>query len=525
MGVYSLSLQCYLLLFQILLGAMAIYLAHAYYHRGINWFFLIGLVLLLLGAAIGDFATGGIVCPDGMSFDFSSEERWLSFLSSCSLLFGLYVLFSYGPLLKYGKRSMGFICYVFIILAVVSIAYCLISEQESLYEILFSGGSSAGYVVRSFYGTKNNLSFVVVGAIMAELTLIHYRHRLWRFVPVVLFALFVVVTLCKITMFITPIMIILFALYEAIVNFRRERTYSIVCLVIFGLCVLIAMICLWDPFGVINIWDIINSYSSLDARTLLWERCFLLLGDNPLNLVFGFGDVLFNAVLGRQAESAFSHNGFLEILCRGGILRLTAFSLFTLYLLYCLIRRMVKKEGDWFLYLLFYCLLWFRFFLEPDSYFDMNLESIIVLCLVVIPLLSDEANLEPEGVKGKYAISFRALLTELPICLLPVAVALFAYHGLVGASILLLFVHLLTCYLAYPDMKARISLIAIMGVGDVICLLFSYFFATSPANLAASIVGPLMYGIFSYGLLKLVMGLDGYELFYLESPFQLRVGR
>lgn len=525
MGVYSLSLQCYLLLFEVLLGAMAIYLAHAYYHRGINWFFLIGLVLLIIGAAIGDFSTGEITSPDLSPFDFDSSERWLSFLSSCSTLFGLYIVFSYGPLLKYGKRSMGFVCYVFIILALVSIGYCLATEWQALYEIIFNGGSSKGYVIQAFYGSKNNLSFVIVGAIMAELTLIHYRHEAWRFIPVILFALFVVLTLCKITMFITPIMIVLFALYEAIINLKRERNFSIVCFLIFGLCVFIALFCLWDPFGIVNVDSIINSYSTLNARSLLWERCLILLGDNPINLVFGFGEVLFNVILGSQAESAFSHNTFLEVLCRGGILRAAAFCLFTFYLLYRLIRRMAKKEGDWFVYLLFYCLLWFRFALEPDSYFDMNMESIIVLCLVIIPLMSDEANVESEGNNEPLVIDFRALLADLPVCVFPMAVALFSFYGQLGASILLLCLHLLVCYLRYGDMRARISLVALMAIGDVTCLLFSYFFADSPANLATSIVGPLMFAFLADGLLKLALGLDGCGIFCLESPLQLRIRR
>ena len=454
------SLEIYSLILSFMLGGYLILLAHRRLGAKPNYF-LIGLFsILTITTAISYIWLAPVTkVPYGygevITIDEATHYRFCGM--SVNSMFTLFILFAYAPCAKKGRGGWFLLMEVFVCFALASFIFSLIREWDKYVYILQTHSIDDQHSPLSWLTHKNVYGRFLLIGIMAELYLIYMDRRHIRYITVGILFIALFTSMAKTPILIAGASLLLFLVFMGVLEFKTRRRMAYVQLGIAATGILALFILTILPEGSLGalsglmkafIHDFQGDGGSMDLRQLIWEKSFRLYHQGlPQNRIFGFGDASFSVLIGPAIDfggyvTGSSHNAWIEMLMRGGIIRLIGGVLITCYVLFYIGKGIYKKQPGAYLSLIF--LLGFGFHSSMESLFllDCSLESMAYTLMIIMPILGKNPDALPET-RGK-EIQKKDLLAagrNIGLMLLPLALGLaFALPSKIASAILMVLI-------------------------------------------------------------------------------------
>ena len=374
-----------------------------------NYFFLICVGVCFLGNTLAlSLFPSVLKINDSFTYNLNSHFRIFLIFAYLSLSIFIYNFYAFFPLLKKNRNSFSFILELIVIIAIASIFVSYITDFND-YVALFRGNES---FISSFYGHKNVFGLILLFGLMAEMFLFELDKAKWRIVPVI----YIFVSLCvlnaKSALLASIVLIFGYILYVGLTNFRTRKKLSISCFAIFLLFAVASIALLLVPIP--NDDGLFSSFlltcrsifsngenSTVGTRYIIYKKLFDQLKLSSTFLMFGFGDTNFQYSFAYAIDSSSpdapiyrswpSHNGFLECLARGGVLRLVIYGLVLVYLIYKFIKKYkTNKNSTIFLSLIAFFPFLIRTMAEYEYLFLEGWKGLVFAFFIVVPILSNE---------------------------------------------------------------------------------------------------------------------------------------
>ena len=494
--IYSVPLHFLCCAINILLAAVIIVLGRRHFGGKVNWFILVPLIVLTAGEFIALLELPASITifypswahPDPTTYAFTDAERFRFFLSACCTSLSLYVFFAYVPLGKKNRACFYLVYEAMIVFAIVSVIYSYIKEADSYKELLNGHMFEASYAPVSFYGQKNIFARFLMVGVFAELYLVYVDRHYLRYLVVAFLCASIMFTADKTVIVILVFLLPAYLLFTGITLIRERKKTAIAHLSVLGLFLVAALLLFVVPKEVLGplsrLADLIKSGAqgggTVEARKVIWAHCLEVWKGSPVSIVFGRGSYAYSYLINNAMDFVTdgigtSHNVWVEMLGRGGIVRLLVSVYFLGGFVFILVKNAMKKRKDaYFAIILLICML-FHSMLEVSWMMDMMAESICLTFLFVIPTLSKDGDLTPE-VKGTRIslVPMLRILKELVFFFSPAAVIVLCFKGstlTLGLAFGVILVQLLILFLsdsAYPRRKAR--RFALIMVEDAIAM-------------------------------------------------------
>ena len=332
-----------------------------YFGIGLSALVLINILCVLTFKKHIDFSLVGI---DGEtysgSYDVTAFERVKYIFNFSIIVLFVYQLFIYYPCIT--KDDTMMLLFVFTIIGVVAtitlISYITEYQKYSDFVTHFLTHGSYNFVLNPLGLHKNTYGFLLTLQIFCLIYLFN-KFKKWYIWPIVLFAyLNMIFTLCKAGLIISFVVVLAYLVYLFVTTFNANKKRSYIVLAICGALVLVLSVLFILSFALPNsflgkakdniflMFKMGESMNTVNSRTLIWYNSFAIL-NSPVqhflnNYIFGCGNGTFGGLLRQYNladpnvasfnESSQAHNAWIQTLCEGGALRVTALLGLVVYL-------------------------------------------------------------------------------------------------------------------------------------------------------------------------------------------------
>lgn len=396
-------------IFLIVLFTKKLGMKHNYFFFGVCLLSFIGNMVALLSFP------NKLEIDDSFYFLSPIGFRVYLIFSFLSLSIFIYVLYSFMPLLKKGKRSFAFIFELIICTALIAIFASYYLDFND-YVILFKRIHDQESFISSFLGHKNVFGLLLLFATMSEVYLFEIDGSKWRIIPTLYLLASTFLINAKSSLLAEMVLILAYFIYKGIRLFKSKRGISITLLSIVGLCFIagITIISLPVPSKdgllkglILSCKSIFNNGegSTIGARYVIYQKLFNQLNMSPMYWIFGFGDTNFQYSFFYAADSSSpdappfnswpSHNGFLECLARGGTIRLVIYGCVLIYLAYRFIKKFKKeKDPSIFTSLVYFAPFLVRTMVEYEYLFLDGWKGAVFAFFIITPILENKEEVE-----------------------------------------------------------------------------------------------------------------------------------
>ncbi len=380
-----------------------------------NRYLLILFALYALGGTIGALGHGSSFTFTGRLGTVLIEDgNFLVRLESiCSTLlsaFTLYLFFAYGPITRRCKSSGFVLAEALIILALCALAYSLIHEWSDYKQALSEGMFTVE--ISSFLGQKNVYAYYLLLAVFAEIFLLEISGRRWRYYLMALFSLAIVFTGSKAAILMAGFVFVAYLVYR-LIRTKKEGTLSWktaaipLSIIVLGI-VLLVIVIVRKPNFLQSLWNAFVSFfqngegSSVSTRMAIWNSSIELISQSPLYWVFGHGEVIFPYLLSCAMDvpsAGSAHNAILEMIGRGGLLRVLLFVGLFVFVARAYIQKAKGNFKNYFAPLLLALTISARAITDSLFVMDVTITTLGYSYIILMPVLSknqDEVIPEPE---------------------------------------------------------------------------------------------------------------------------------
>ena len=337
------------------------------------------------------------------------------------------------------------LAYLFILFLVGVIVFSVISEFDA-YKQIFIGGEEE-YRLFGLFTNSNIFGLAILMGILCLLALNANKRRWWTHIllPIFVFEAFLIrtSTVFFILLFVLPIAFII----NLIAIFRKSALKgTLVLLITFSFFLTLTLVSYAMankevPFFVFaqkHLLDhILNKdFNTFTNRTLIWKASINFVNDKPFQLFFGFGEFIEKEIVESLtfAENGWMvhslHNGFLELIYKGGIILLAGYALAIGYFFYVCLRLCFKGRAR-FALLHMVCLtaMMAHSMMESTHFFGGTISCVIETILFYLPPIIVYKRMKypqiEESVKyGNFwqnSLSVSSLTKVISFTLLPIA--------------------------------------------------------------------------------------------------------
>lgn len=274
----------------------------------------------------------------------------------------LICMFIYIGLFVFPKRftSVKFIqVFSWIILIgvgfIIFISYCI--EDDTYFEFLkalFHGAKPSElllYTVKSCVVHRNAYGMILLLGIIFAIVNHTFNHRRFNYVLMFYFLITMVHTLCKTSLIIGALLILIYIYYRLIITFKDRRRRNIRWLAAISTVllagvtlVLISAISKGKYLGFLYVFDDIGN--TLVTRSWIWQHSFQTLSNGNWAIGRGFGIINLIIYPMNQVNNDFvfpTHSAFVNMICEGGPLYLLAYLALIVYVI-LIIKKCWKKD-------------------------------------------------------------------------------------------------------------------------------------------------------------------------------------
>ena len=417
------------------LVAAAFFTGGAYLFMGIKIFHVkIDYVFL---AIFGIYCIGNIiaVCCHKNFYAFTGEKGSINipdyqyqiagqaFVSGLLSSFALFLFFNFFPAGQKNKFSGTWILEILVCLGLSMAFYSLIAEW-SQYRLALNEGIFKAEIV-SFTGSKNVYGNYLLLALFAEVVLLERFGHPWRYLMMAFFAAMILFSGSKASLMMAAFVIAATMVYR-LFRCKKEGTLTwkraLIPLCIVGVGVLaFIIIAIAKPNFFASFWNALVSFfqngdgSNVGTRASIWRDSIALNNQGAVYWIFGQGDVIYPYLMSvamDQPSYGTAHNAILELIGRGGIIRLLAFVGLLGYLTYRFSKSAKTQWKNHVIYLILALPLLLRGLIESVSLFDLAIDSLGYAFIVIMPWLSGN-HLKEEPTRASYPEKGRFPALEL----------------------------------------------------------------------------------------------------------------
>ncbi len=345
-----------------MIGYLAYFIFDHIRNRSSIDFFLIAIFGIAFGVgliAIWNF-TGVDFKSDKPGYDFSYfVDTWDKAKQTLSLLTFVVTLYAFMFFMNKNYPSVRKLKVVFIgilVVAYISIIYSLIAEWW-IYEYNLAYMPAHPINAQSIFWNANMFSSMLLMGVASSIGLNIYKKNAFSYISIVILTIMIVLVGSLAAIIVVTATTLIYFLLEIIFLFHQRSKASFFCLIIYLL--IIALFFILYACGLKYDMGIFShmctylhrglraaDYHTLHTRTFTWTSCIDYIGQNPLNLLFGFGFRNANYIIGGFWTSRLhimtpqlsAHSGYIQILMDFGIVGVVIYAAFLVYFFYCFLR-------------------------------------------------------------------------------------------------------------------------------------------------------------------------------------------
>ena len=321
----------------------------------------------------------------------------------CAVLYGvLYAITRYSI----SRKWLKWLAFIYI----VGLLTCAVADVflEANKIIGIFAGNYQGDITFVIYNSNVWGHLLLIG-VFSCIVLCLKRFKIYYYIPMVFFVVMIVFTSCATATFVSLVVTIAYTIFEIIAMFYKQRKKLVTYLFAYigGLIIFVSIFALMvivnvDVFS--NFWEFIyreiihKDYSTLTSRTGIWASVFGLLSKNPLDFIFGLGYRTGNAIFTtyfmtyRDANFAIrsTHNGFVEIFLRHGLLGVLAYTALLSTFIVGLVRLVkIKQYRVAYLYSLCFFGVLVHGIAESTTFFTPNIGGMYITLIFFLPVAKE----------------------------------------------------------------------------------------------------------------------------------------
>ncbi len=394
-------------LMSITLGILVIIFAKRFFIIRMNWVALILLLVLFMANTYAIFSfPSTLTLNDGYVYSVSLSEKIHYAFSFVNVVLTIYVYFVIAPQCKLTEGGWNGFLAVVSIVAFTAILYSYYSDKDVYMNIFCQKPLDMHANMKSFTNSKNTFGVLILFGVFSEIYLFAMDKKWWRLPLIIYYFASIFLTLSKTSIVCAIFVMIASALYWFIKSLSGcHKTMSIVLFSLFVitlgvLAYLLFHSELFEDSFVGNVLKAIKKAllnpegSTLEAREIIWKKLFALVNSDTKFLIFGLGDANFPFAFAFASDtlwkySFYTHNGFLEMLGRGGLIRLSLYIALIIYTFYLVLTHLSSKKSKcgW-LYLIFFVTFLMRSMVETEFLLGNDLKSILWSLYTIVPLIA-----------------------------------------------------------------------------------------------------------------------------------------
>ncbi len=512
--IYMNDVEFYMMNFATLIAGLTLLLfAKKLFKTRVNGIALIFALILLASNSYAVFSLPDAVnTMNGLTYIVSSAFRFRSFFSFLNVILSLYILYAVAPQCKFAESGFNFLL-SFVSLVTLAAIFASYSMDKAFYkELLTSEEFHMWGGTLSFCVNKNTFGALILFGICCEIYLFSFDKKWWRLPLMAYYFVSVFFTLSKTSIVCAIFVFIVSISYGFIRLFVKSKKWWVLLffLIYIGANVYLCYLFFHNEtfsgsfvgkiFAVIKKSLLEPEDSTMGAREIIWQKLLNLVKSEKQYTVFGLGDASFPFIFAFASDTSwkytfFAHNGFLELLGKGGLIRVAVYALLIVYLLILSIRFLPSKRSKGgALYLIFLLTFLLHSSVESEYLLGNDFKSIIWSFLIALPLLS--LRLEEKG-KGQG----KALIEEYcagPLAYPSTPVLSKIVTFLLSASLSLSSIFLLLGLSAFMPMKKSLIDAAISLVLSIIFLIVRMIYARNDKEKVGILVISIIFLCLSF---------------------------
>ncbi len=512
--IYMNDVEFYMMNFATLIaGLMLLFFAKKLFKTRVNYIALIFALILLASNSYAVFSLPDAVnTMNGLTYIVSSAFRFRSFFSFLNVILSLYILYAVAPQCKFAESGFNFLL-SFVSLVTLAAIFASYSMDKAFYkELLSSEEFHMWGGTLSFCVNKNTFGALILFGICCEIYLFSFDKKWWRLPLMAYYFVSVFFTLSKTSIVCAIFVFIVSISYGFIRLFIKNKKWWVLLffLIYIGanayLCYLFFHNETFSGSFVGKIFAVIKKSllepedSTMGAREIIWQKLLNLVKSEKQYVIFGLGDASFPFIFAFASDTSwkytfFAHNGFLELLGKGGLIRVAVYALLIVYLLILSIRFLPsKKSKGGALYLIFLLTFLLHSSVESEYLLGNDFKSIIWSFLIALPLLS--LRLEEKG-KGQG----KALIEEYcagPLAYPSTPILSKIVTFLLSASLSLSSIFLLLGLSAFMPLKKALIDASISLVLSIIFLIVKMLYARNEKEKVGILVTSIVFLCLSF---------------------------
>lgn len=311
----------------------------------------------------------------------------------------VYLFMVLVPRKFYSLRQLRYFFVIFLIFVFFSYGYSLIVEFDKYVTAFDSGFSIDSITAGSFFTNVNVFGLFSIMGMFIVAYLYTQRHRFYYhfFFPIMLF--FTFASSSQLCVIIGVVFYLLFYVAIFFTSFNKKTLKrNVIILSIVSSLLLIGIITFVTCYFLIP--SVSEWYNDLmgfvyrrlfdDTRVTIWRKVEDLISGS-IYLIFGRGIRYFNYLLsfsyGSVRATLWAHNGFLEVLGQGGIIWLTLYLIFYIYVFYVIIRLFAIDKRLAAISLITFISITVHGIFESTYFFDVSTKGLAVNFIVLVPTL------------------------------------------------------------------------------------------------------------------------------------------
>ena len=402
----------YLLSFFIILLLVFYYVLERKYNRiKLDTVLLCGILTFGLVAILTVCLQGARTFADGIdgavgTISFSAKEKFqyvLQIIVWCAVLYGtLYAITRYSI----SRKWLKWLAFIYI----VGLLGCCIADVflEANKIIGVFSGNYQGDITFIIYNSNVWAHLLLIG-VLSCIVLCLKRFKPYYYAAMVVFFFMIIFTSCTTAIFVSITVMVAYTVFEIIAVFYKNRKKLVTYLAAYigGLVVFTSIFALMVVVNVdifANFWEFIfreilnKDYSTLTSRTGIWASVFGLLSKNPIDFIFGLGyktgNAIFTTYFMTYRDPGFAirstHNGFMEIFLRHGLLGVITYLTLLSTFIFGLVRLIkIKQYRVAYLYSLCFFGILVHGMAESTTFFTPNIGGMYSTLIFFLPVAKE----------------------------------------------------------------------------------------------------------------------------------------
>lgn len=318
----------------------------------------------------------------------------------------------YGILFTFNRYHLAFKSVKWLLLAYAILVFIctvvdIFFEMDTIKAIL--EGTNTGNGLRFIMYNSNLWGSTVMIALISTMMLNLKKFNIFYYLIMIYFLVFNIFTSCATTIFISFAILLFYTFFEIFALFKKDVKKGVFWLIAYlslliGIGLLMAIFVRSGNNPIAHFWQFVDvhvlqaDFATFTSRTTIWKAAFDLLLENPRDFIFGLGfktantyfTEYYRVFVGADFAIRSTHNGFVEIMLRHGIIGLTLYVGALGVCVFSSFKMLFKKKfRTFFLYGTSFIAFIAHSMMESTMFLSSNVSGVYLTAVFFAPVISE----------------------------------------------------------------------------------------------------------------------------------------